>query len=126
MRDLVLTDRPAAAIDFHSFSQVITYPWSYQRTEPGDRELFATTAARIATAMNAAHGMHYEVRPGSSLRVGASGTFGDWAYAHGALSFLIELRPASSAGGGFVLPPDQIVPTCDEALAAVLALTKSL
>jgi hypothetical protein len=41
----------------------------------------------------------------------------------GALSFTIELRPKS--GTGFVLPPAEIKPTCDEALAAVLALRAS-
>jgi len=38
-------------------------------------------------------------------------------------SYTIELRPRGLRGsGGFVLPPAQIRPTCDEGLAAVLAL----
>jgi hypothetical protein len=51
----------------------------------------------------------------------ASGVMSDWVYGDlDALSYTIELRP--KGGLGFVLPPDQIRPTCDEALAAVLAL----
>jgi hypothetical protein len=48
----------------------------------------------------------------------------DWMYGEaGALSYTIELRPKWPGGlRGFVLPPDQIRPTCDEGLAAVLAL----
>ena len=42
----------------------------------------------------------------------------------GVASFVIELRPRG--GSGFVLPPDQIMPTCDEGLAAVLALGEGL
>jgi hypothetical protein len=30
------------------------------------------------------------------------------------------------ADGGFVVPPDQIVPTCDEGMAAVVALAESI
>ena len=55
----------------------------------------------------------------------AAGTMTDYMYGEvGALSYTIELRPRS--GSGFVLPPDQIKPTCDEGLAAVLALRAAL
>ncbi len=124
----LFASRPIAGhVDFHSYSQVIVYPWSYQRTEPADADAFATIADRMHDSIRAARGRSYAIRPGSSLRVGAGGTLGDWAYAtHQTLSFLVELRPSSSAEGGFVLPPEEIVPTCDEALAAVLAVAEGL
>jgi hypothetical protein len=51
----------------------------------------------------------------------AAGIMQDWMYGDvGAQSFTIELRPKGR--GGFVLPPEEIRPTCDEGLAAVLAL----
>lgn len=113
----------AAHIDFHSFSQVIVYPWSHRRDDPPDRDAFAAIADRMQRAIAEAHGKRYKVRPGSELSVGAGGTVADWSYAeHGALAFLVELRPASRAEGGFEVPPDQIAPTCDESYAAVLAL----
>jgi hypothetical protein len=56
----------------------------------------------------------------------AGGTFSDWIYGEvGAQSFTIELRPSGGWGkgrNGFVLPPEEIKPTCDEGMAAVLAL----
>jgi carboxypeptidase T len=68
-------------------------------------------------------GQRYAIRPGSTLQRGAGGTAADWSYGtQGALSFLIELRPTSGSEGGFVLPPEQIVPTCEDSLAAVLEL----
>jgi carboxypeptidase T len=113
----------AASVDFHSYSQLIVYPWSFQRDDPPDRDKFAAIADRMASAMLAAQGQRYGVRPGSKLQIGAGGTAADWSYgAHGALSFLVELRPASASDGGFVLPPEQIVPACEESLAAVLEL----
>ena len=127
VRQPVRDRRVSAAIDFHSFSQVIVYPWSHQRAEPADRDAFAAIADRMTTAMFAHAPHRYRGSPGlPSLRTGASGTVGDWAYAHGALSFLIELRPSSMDDGGFVVPPDQIAPTCDEGMAAVIALAESI
>jgi carboxypeptidase T len=77
----------------------------------------------MSTAMTTARDHRYIVRAGAQLQIGAGGTAGDWSYGtHGALSFLVELRPSSGEGGGFVLPPEQIVPTCDEAMAGVLEL----
>ena len=123
IRDLFAANPIAAHVDFHSFSQVIAYPWSHQRVPPPDRDKFAAIADRMSSAIHASHGETYRIAPGSTFETGASGTAGDWSYAiHGALSFLVELRPASSRGGGFVLPPDQIAPACDEALAATLEL----
>ncbi|MGE0870363.1 MAG: M14 metallopeptidase family protein [Kofleriaceae bacterium] len=126
MRSLFERANVAAHIDFHSYSQVIVYPWSYQRAEPDDRTAFEAIAARMSEALEARQGQPYAIRPGSQLKTGAGGTLGDWAYgATGALSFLIELRPANGPGG-FVLPPEQIVPTCEESLAAVLELAESI
>jgi hypothetical protein len=46
----------------------------------------------------------------------------DWVYGEaGALSYTIELRPGPGRGG-FVLPPSEIRPTCDDGFAALLAL----
>ncbi len=127
IRDLFEHETIAAHVDFHSFSQVVVYPWSYQRADPPDRARFAAIADRMSTAMVAAHGQRYAIRPGSELQVGAGGTAGDWSYGvRGALAFLVELRPSSAAGGGFVLPPEQIAPTCDEGLASILELAESM
>lgn len=115
-----------AHVDLHSFSQVIVYPWHHQRTPPPDQERFAAVANRMVSAMHVMHGETYRIRPGSELVVGAGGTATDWSYGeHGALSFLLELRPARGPDG-FNLPPEQIVPTCEETLAAVRELAAAI
>jgi murein tripeptide amidase MpaA len=127
IRNLFDTRAFAAHVDFHSYSQVIVYPWSHRRDDPPDRDRLALLAERTGAAMTAAHGERYTVRAGSELQRGAGGTAGDWTYGErGALSLLVELRPSSAAGGGFELAPEQIIPTCDEALAGVLALAETL
>ena len=77
-------------------------------------------ATAMVKAIAAEHGERYRLISGASLYP-AAGTLMDWAYGiRGVASFVIELRPRG--GTGFVLPPKQIAPTCDEGLAAVLAL----
>ena len=126
MRDLFATGRYAAHVDFHSFSQLLLYPWSHSREDPPDAAEYGAITDKMASAMFAAHGERYKIRRGADLMVGASGTLGDWVYGEAkAMSVLVELRPPPSRSrNGFVLPPEQIVPTCEENLAGVLALAE--
>lgn len=124
LRDLALRERIAAHVDFHSYGQLVLYPWGHTRSPTNDRDRFAATGDRIASALFAQHQTRYVLQPANDLYP-ASGIMTDWMYgAAGALSYTIELRP--KGGSGFVLPPSEIRPTCDEGLAAVLALRGSL
>jgi hypothetical protein len=120
LRSLVKREQIAVHVDFHAFGQLVLFPWNYTSTPAKDRDRFAGIGDRIASAMFAAHQTRYALKPGVELYP-AAGTMTDWMYGDaGAMSYTIELRPKS--GRGFVLPPEQIRPTCDEGLAAVLAL----
>ncbi|HEX7700509.1 MAG TPA: M14 family zinc carboxypeptidase [Kofleriaceae bacterium] len=122
LRDLAMREHFAKHVDFHAYGQLILYPWNYTGTPAKDRDLFAAVGDGIASAMFATHQNRYALQPGIDLYA-AAGTMTDWMYgeAH-TLSYTIELRP--KGGSGFVLPPEQIKPTCDEGLAALLALAK--
>jgi carboxypeptidase T len=123
LRDLVKREQFALHIDFHTYGQLVLYPWSYTYARAKDRDRFAGVGDRLASAIYAAHQTRYELKPGAALYP-ASGTMMDWMYGEAsALSYTIELRP--KGGSGFVLPPEQIRPTCDEGLAAVLELRKT-
>lgn len=124
LRDLIAAEHFTAHVDFHSYGQLLLHPWSYTKDRSRDHGKLSALAHRLAAAMKAEHGERYRLMPGASLYP-ASGTLMDWAYGeHGISSFVIELRPRG--GTGFVLPPEQISPTCDEGLAAVLALGEGL
>lgn len=126
MRRLFVDEDIAAHVDFHSYSQLILYPWSYQGAPPPDRAEHAAVADKMASAIAATHGERYRIGAAPEILYAAGGTMSDWAYGEGgAMSFTVELRPPMGrGGGGFVLPPEQIVPTCDESLAAVLELAE--
>lgn len=123
LRDLALRERVALHVDFHAYGQLVLYPWGHTASPARDRDWFAATGDRIASAIFAAHEQRYRLMSAVELYP-ASGTMMDWMYGEaGARSYTIELRPRGR--GGFVLPPSEIRPSCDEGLAAVLALRAS-
>ncbi len=127
LRDLAMRERVALHVDFHAYGQLVLYPWAHKGTPPRDRDRFAAIGDRMASALYAAHETPYRLSSGVEFYP-AAGTMLDWMYGEaGALSYTIELRPKWPKGAaGFVLPPEQIRPTCDEGLAAVLALRAAL
>ena len=120
LRDLALREHVTRHVDFHAYGQLVLYPWNHTKAPAKDRDTYAGLGDRIASAIFAQHQVRYALMPGIDLYP-AAGTMTDWMYGEaGALSYTIELRP--KGGSGFVLPPSEIRPTCDEGLAAVLAL----
>ena len=120
VRDLAQRVRPRLAIDFHSYGQLVLFPWNYTSKRADDHDLLRATGDRMASAIFAQHEQRYALMSGVELYP-AAGTAQDFMYGElGALAYTIELRPKGR--GGFVLPPSEIRPTCDEGLAAVLAL----
>ena len=120
LRDLAARERTTLHIDFHAYGQLILYPWDYTSAPANDKLRLASIGDTIASAMVSQHGKRYSLIQGVELYPSA-GTMNDWLYGElGTMSYAIELRP--KGGTGFVLPPAEIKPTCDEGLAAVLAL----
>ena len=117
--------RAAAHIDFHSFSQLILYPWGYtfdQLPEP-TRTTFANLADDMSGAIEGVHGSYYRPQPASDLYI-ADGIASDWSYSEGMWGFTIELRPDENSGFQFELPPAQIIPTGEENLEALITLAE--
>ena len=124
VRDLALRLDLAAHIDFHSYGQLILYPWSHTKKPAPDHDRLTALGDVMASAIRSIHGKKYKLMTATDLYA-AGGTAPDWTYGdRGAMGFTIELRP--NGGKGFVLPPDQIIPTCDESFAAVVALAERL
>lgn len=125
LRDLVKRERIAIHVDFHAFSQLLLYPWGHISDPAPDEGLYRAVGDRMASAMFAKHQKAYKLMASIELYA-AGGVMSDWMYGKaGAFSYTIELRPSRGGRSGFVLPPEQIAPTCDEGLAAVLELRKA-
>jgi len=127
LRDFMIAHPDLLAyMDYHSYSQLILWPWGYDclggPDEP-DGTTFDTLGSDMQSLIQAVHGKYYEPGPICETIYAANGGSVDWAYGdQGLMGFTIELRDTGEYG--FELPPDQILPTCEENLPAILHLTE--
>lgn len=114
-----------AYMDYHSYSQLILWPYGYTSDLPPepDRTVFETLAVDMQSMILGVHGRHYTQGPIYSTIYPATGTAVDWVYGdQGRTAYTIELRPNGSPG--FLLPPEEIIPACEENLPAILHLSE--
>ena len=121
VRNYVESDaRVVAAIDFHSYGQLILWPWSYDYVDPPADDLarYSQVGLQMRQEMLDAGGAPYTAES-SYLLYPAAGVASDWFYGQlDALSYTVELRDTGNYG--FELPASQILPTCQENWPAFL------
>jgi hypothetical protein len=97
------------AIDFHTYSELILWPYGYTYTDvPADMTLDDhNVLVAMGQAMAATNG--YTPEQASDLYI-TDGTINDWLYGvHGILNYTFEMYPVTSSQGGFY-PPDEVIP----------------
>jgi hypothetical protein len=97
-----------ANIDFHTYSQLVLWPYGYTYTDiPADmRADDAAVFKTLGQQMAATNG--YTPEQASDLYI-TDGSIDDWLYgAHRIFSYTFELYPGSFGGGGFY-PPDEVI-----------------
>jgi len=117
VRDLVAQQLFRGVISYHSYSQLILYPWGYTSgpvVDVADRNEHVNLAVAMQKLIKDVHRKTYKAEQSSKLYPTAGDTT-DWTYGEYDIpSFTIELRPASAREGGFILPASQIQPTWEE------------
>lgn len=128
LRDLILDeDRLAAVVDYHSPVNLVLYPFAFPADpdpRDGERQMIAEA---MASAITDVHGLTHTARqPGQGNPSG--GLAQDWAASNlGTLAWTVEVRGQSTgSSGGFVIPPSEIVPACEENLAGFLEMAQAL
>lgn len=129
MRDYIIANpRLKSTMDWHSYSQLVMSPWAYTATLPSPPSASATfdmLTSQMAAAIFSVHGQTYVSGPLQPTLYQANGCSVDWSWgARGILGLTIELRDTGQTG--FQLPPEQIVPTCEETWPAFLVLADYL
>jgi len=116
-----------AAIDWHSYSQLILRPYGWTNSVSKDETRLSQVGAKFASDIASVHGRSYTSQRSYQLYQ-TTGSNSDWTYGDDATAgngglraagFTVELRPAQSPPG-FELPPIEIIPTGEENYAAVL------
>ena len=112
-----------ALISYHSYAQVILYPWGYT-TAPTDQELtHQSLASRMSALMEAVNGRIYGFGPSAASSYLTNGDTTDWAFGiSGTPAFTIELPPIDQLDGGFFNAEQDIAPIFRENLPAALFL----
>lgn len=106
--------------DVHSYSQLMLWPYGYEESEPEGEagELHRTIGEGVTDAIASVYGTAFTPQPAYDLYL-ASGTSLDWGWdAAGAYAFTYELRDTGAFG--FILPPEQIIPSGEEILESFL------
>jgi len=117
-----------AFLTFHSYSQYILYPYSWQNpVPPKNQEELEEVGNKMKDAIFDVHGKTYVMGQTISIFYPASGGSDDWGYdiqlegqRPNPLSYTFELRDKGRYG--FLLPPDEIKPTSEEINAAMHAM----
>ncbi|HSK76712.1 MAG TPA: M14 family zinc carboxypeptidase [Thermoanaerobaculia bacterium] len=98
-----------AHIDFHTYAELILWPYGYTTTDvPADMTQDDHDAhVALGQAMAATNG--YTPEQASDLYI-TDGTINDWLYGvHRIFTYTFEMYPVTSAQGGFY-PPDEVIP----------------
>ncbi|MEO1009008.1 MAG: M14 family zinc carboxypeptidase [Planctomycetota bacterium] len=120
-------DRVVAHLDIHTYGQLILSAWSYKFEPPPDISYYDAVGNAMGDAIFATNQERYTVGQGAGTLYVAGGTAKDYGYGElDALGWTFELRPDSASEGGFDPDPDQIIPTGEELLQAVLVLAEEL
>jgi len=116
-----------AYIDFHAYSQLYMRPWGFSTAAPPAEAQMKTLGDACAQAITNKHRQTYRSGRIAVIIYVASGSSADYFYQEKKIpAYGIELRPATAGGGGFVLPPSQIVPTGEENLDGALLMAERI
>lgn len=97
-----------AAIDFHTYSQLVLWPYGYTYADTGPGLTQDDRDAHAALGQNMASTNGYTPEQASDLYI-TDGTIDDWLWGSQKIfNYTFEMYPSSASGGGFY-PPDEVI-----------------
>ncbi|NIO49933.1 MAG: hypothetical protein GTN73_10960 [Candidatus Aminicenantes bacterium] len=112
-----------AVISYHSYSQVILYPWGYTNQPTAEDQLLDQIAADMSGLMLSVNGTIYQYGQAGAELYLTNGGMIDWTFGtYNIPSYTIELPPIDEDHGGFFNAEEDIQPIFNENLPAMLYL----
>lgn len=109
---------------FHSYSQILLFPYGHSSEHVDNFDDLQEIGEKAVKSLLNRFGTEYRVGNIYDAIYPASGGSMDWAF--GTLdipiAYTYELRPGPWSFRGFVLPPEQIIPNCEEVMDSVVTL----
>ncbi|MEM3512803.1 MAG: M14 family zinc carboxypeptidase [Thermoplasmata archaeon] len=117
-------------ITYHSYAQLILYPWAYTSTDTNHNSYFVAAANKIKSLIKNTAGSSYSWQTGQPPEIlyAAGGSSFDYLYAYyETFQFGIELYPAQydSISDGFHPPTSKILPACYDQIEAAVYMVES-
>lgn len=123
VRDLFEQNDFMAMVSFHSYSQVILYPWGYTEDSSEEDDLLSALGNEMSRLIEPVNGRYYEAAQAGAGFYLTNGDTTDWSFGvYGIPSYTIELPPTSSITGEFFNAESDIQPIFAENLPAALYL----
>lgn len=108
-------------IDFHSYSQLILWPWGWTASPCPDDAAFGVIGGAMQDGIQSVWGRVYTAGPIYTTIYPASGGAVDWMYgSQGIYSYTIEVRDTGAYG--FIIPPEEVLPNAQENTEAALRM----
>jgi len=101
----------------HSYSQLILLPWGFSYDPPANIDDLESLANLGNDALKAVHGSIYEEGCIPCMLYVASGGSLDWALGEAGIPYSYGMELRDTGTYGFLLPPEQIIPTGEETWA---------
>ncbi|XP_071440264.1 carboxypeptidase B-like [Hetaerina americana] len=111
-----------AFLSFHSYGQYILYPWGYDRKVPPDYHDLNRVGKNMAEAIKSIRGAKYTVGSSATTLYPASGGSDDWAKGSAGIKYTYTIELGDTGRYGFLFPAEYIIPSGNEALAALKVL----
>merc|ERR1711970_1533656 len=112
--------------NLHSYSQLVLLPWGWTTEKPDNYDDLYAVAQAGADAMYAAGGQQYDVGCIPCLLYPASGGTLDWTLGVAGIPYSYGMELRDTGHYGFLLPPNQIIPTGEEAWAFHLTVAREI
>jgi len=115
VRDFLLAhkDQLKFYMNLHSYGEMVLLPWAYTEEKPDNIDQLTEVATLGADAMKAG----YQVGCIPCLMYPASGSTLDWTLGVAGIPYSYGMELRDTGMYGFILPPDQIIPTGHEVWA---------
>lgn len=119
LADYLSKNPTTAYIDFHSYSQLLMWPWAWQSAAPPHAEHIVSLGNSMQQTIQKVNGTRYQAGQIYHIIYPAYGSSVDYAagVATVPLPYGVELRDTGAYG--FLLPANQIIPNGNEIFAAV-------
>jgi len=101
----------------HSYSQLVLLPWGFTYSNAPGYDKLKNLADKSNEALYDVHGTRFDVGCIPCLLYVASGGSLDWALGEAGIPYSYGMELRDTGRYGFLLPPEQIIPTAEETWA---------